>query len=90
MSYSTFYSESWLTGSYEWIDFEEDSIKIEWKDIWFNLYWEEVKTYKRTQDSKWNKRKTTVDHAYIIYINILKHRFPIKSNIKIIPDIADS
>jgi len=85
---SEFYTQSWLLNSYEWIDTEEDSIKI--INDAYNFYWEELETYKRTTDKDWNRRKTTVDHCYIMYIKILNHRFPFKNKIKLVPDIADN
>lgn len=87
MSLDEFYSKSWILNSYEMIDKEEDSISIETDS--FNLYWEEILTSRRVSDSKWRKRKETTNRAYIIYITIKEHRFPIKESVKLLPDAMD-
>lgn len=88
LSVEEFYNQSDLLNSYEYVDSEEDSISLKTNN--FNLYWEEIKTSKRVEDSEWHRTKEITNHAYIIFIKILDHRFPIKNKIKLLPDIQNS
>ena len=81
---SNFSKKSWLLKPYQWINFEEDSIKF--SQDWFNLYWEEVETYTLKINKDWNEYKEIVDHIYIFYIEILNHRFPIKEKVFVKPN----
>jgi len=86
--FDTFDKRSWLLDSYAWIDFEEDSIKLTTNS--FNYYWEEAQTYTYTTDNEWKRQKTITNHVYVSYVEILKHRFPIKNGVKLVPDINDN
>ena len=88
LSVDEFYDQSGLLSSYEYIDLEEDSISL--KTANFNLYWEEIKTSREVEDSEWHRTREITNHAYIILIEILDHRFPIKTKVKLIPDIQNS
>jgi len=88
LSIRDFYNQSWILNNYETVDLQEDSIQIDTDS--FKLYWQEIQTSEYVRDSKWRKRKRITNHSYIMLIEILKHRFPIKEDIKLFPDVQDS
>ena len=87
LSVESFYKESGLLNYYQYVDLEEDSISF--KTDSFELYWEEIETSIRVKTKNWESRRTT-NHCYIMLIKILKHRFPIKKYVKLMPDKFDS
>jgi len=76
-----FYKKIWFLMPYDWIFFEEDSIKFSWDG--FNFYWEEVETYTDKSGYDIDYYKEIVSHMYIFYVEILNHRFPIKTPVYI-------
>jgi len=84
ISFKEFWEKSKFMRIYDKIEKQEDYIKIEDKD--YQLYWMEIKTWKLDYSDNW-KKYVLANHSYILLIDILNHRFPIKSDVILKPDV---
>jgi len=84
ISFKKFWEKSKFMEKYDIIKKQEDYIKIEDKD--YQLYWMEIGTLISYYSDSW-KDYRIANHSYILLIEILNHRFPIKSDITLKPDV---
>lgn len=85
--------EMWLLSDYDRLDYQEDSILMNYDDINNNnlieIIWKEIKTSNKDRTEKWRVIYITSNHFYILKVKLNNPKYNLTSDIKIIKDFNE-